>query len=58
MLIKHGLTIGISRVDRQYFLLLKAVGKLTHHDYEIIAPMLESAIKCLEQPQINLLIKV
>ena len=56
MLIKHGLTIGITRVDTQYFLLLKAVGKLTHVDYEIIAPMLESAVKCLEQSKINLLI--
>ena len=56
MLIKHGLTIGITRVDTQYFLLLKAVGKLTHVDYEIITPMLESAIKCLEQTKINLLI--
>ena len=56
MLIENGLTIGISRVDTQYFLVLKAVGKLTHNDYKIIAPMLESAINCLEQPKINLLI--
>ncbi|MBL4659485.1 MAG: STAS/SEC14 domain-containing protein [Alcanivoracaceae bacterium] len=56
MLIENGLTIGVSRVATQYFLLLKAVGKLTHDDYRIISPMLESAIKCIDQPRINLLI--
>ncbi|HFC31097.1 MAG TPA: STAS/SEC14 domain-containing protein [Oceanospirillales bacterium] len=53
---KHGLTIGITRVDEHIFLELKAIGKLTHDDYETITPLLESAIKGVEHPQINVLI--
>ncbi len=37
---KHGLSIGIERVDNNFFLSLKAVGKLTHEDYETITPMI------------------
>jgi len=30
--IKHGLSIGIERVGEDFFLSLKAIGKLTHAD--------------------------
>ena len=33
---RHGLSIGIERVDNNFFLSLKAVGKLTHEDYKKI----------------------
>lgn len=51
----HGLSIGIERLDDEFFLSLKAVGKLTHNDYEIITPMIESALKGVEKPQIKAL---
>jgi len=56
MIKKHGLTLGLSRVDKHIFMELKAVGKLTHEDYAIITPMLESAIAGINHPEINVLI--
>jgi hypothetical protein len=53
---KHGLSIGIERVDNDLFLSLKAIGKLNHQDYEIITPMLESALAEIKQPKIKALI--
>ncbi|MFV0561952.1 hypothetical protein [Malaciobacter mytili] len=35
---KHGLSIGINRIDNEFYLALKAIGKLTHEDYEKITP--------------------
>ena len=53
---KHGISIGLSCVKDQVFLDLKVVGKLTHADYEIITPMLDSAIIGIKHPKINVLI--
>lgn len=54
--IKHGLSIGVERVDDEFFLTLKAVGKLTHADYEIITPMIDSALSEVKDPEVNALI--
>jgi hypothetical protein len=43
----HGLTIGIERAGSSFFLTLKALGKLTHEDYEIITPIIDSALSCI-----------
>jgi len=53
---KHGLSIGIERIDDTFFLSLKAVGKLTHEDYKIITPMIDSALEGVKDPKINALI--
>jgi hypothetical protein len=53
---KHGLSIGIERVENKFFLALKAVGKLTHDDYEIITPMIDSALAGVKEPKVNVLI--
>ena len=53
---KHGLSIGIDRVDNNFFLSLKAVGTLTHADYEIISPMLDAALAEVKYPRVNVLI--
>lgn len=53
---RHGLSIGIERVDSELFLALKAVGKLTHQDYEVITPLLESALLGVKEPVVNVLI--
>ena len=53
---KHGLTIGIERVNTDFFLSLKAVGKLTHKDYEIITPMIDAALAGYEYPHIKALV--
>lgn len=54
--IRHGLSIGIERVEDDFFISLKAIGKLTHTDYEIITPMLDSALATVKTPKVNVLI--
>ncbi|GJM10195.1 MAG: STAS/SEC14 domain-containing protein [Lysobacteraceae bacterium] len=52
---KHGLSIGLERVDDTFFVSMKVVGQLTHEDYKIITPLLESALQGVESPKIDLL---
>ena len=53
---KHGLSVGIERVDNSFFLSLKAVGTLTHEDYKIITPLIDSALEQVKHPHVNVLI--
>lgn len=53
---KHGLSIGIERIDDRFFLTLKAQGKLTHEDYQVITPMIDSALSEVAHPKVNVLI--
>ena len=53
---RHGLSIGIERVGSDFFLSLKAIGKLTHKDYEMITPMIDSALNAVKDPQVKVLI--
>ena len=48
---EHGITIGISRIGNNFYLKMKAVGKLTHQDYEIISPMIDKAVLNVEAPE-------
>ena len=50
---RHGLSIGIERTDNDFFLSLKAIGKLTHDDYQTITPMIESALEGVDHPKIK-----
>jgi hypothetical protein len=50
---RHGLSIGIERSNDDFFLSLKATGKLTHDDYKVITPMIESALEGVDQPKIK-----
>ena len=47
---KHGLSIGIERVNERFFLSLKTIGKLTHEDYLQITPMLNAALEGIQEP--------
>ncbi|MFC3032433.1 STAS/SEC14 domain-containing protein [Pseudoalteromonas fenneropenaei] len=51
----HGLSIGVERLEQQIFVSLKAVGKLTHDDYQLMIPLLESALNQVERPHIDVL---
>ncbi|MGB1091455.1 MAG: STAS/SEC14 domain-containing protein [Oceanobacter sp.] len=53
---RHGLSIGIERVNEQFFLTLKAQGTLTHADYEVINPMIDSALARVSHPRVKALI--
>jgi hypothetical protein len=55
-LTRHGLLIGIERVGNEFFLSLKAGGKLTHKDYEKINPMLDSALEGIKDPKVKVFI--
>lgn len=55
---RHGLSIGIERVDQNFFLSLKAVGKLTHQDYQVITPMIDAALKEVSSPKIKAIFDV
>lgn len=50
---RHGLTIGIERHGADFFLSLKAIGKLTHEDYQTITPMIDSALASVQDPQVK-----
>lgn len=53
---RHGLFIGVERVDNTFFLSLKAIGKLTHADYDKINPLIDAALDGVKEPQVNVFI--
>ncbi|MBV1915896.1 MAG: STAS/SEC14 domain-containing protein [Pseudomonadales bacterium] len=53
---RHGLSIGIERTESSFFLSLKAQGKLTHKDYEMITPMIDAALAEVKDPKVKVLI--
>lgn len=55
---RHGLSIGIERVGQNFFLSLKAVGTLTHQDYQVITPMIDAALKEVSSPKVKAIFDV
>ena len=55
-IIRHGLSIGTERCDDEIFLTFKAIGKLTHEDYETITPLIDSALKAVKEPKVKALV--
>ncbi|NOX27123.1 MAG: STAS/SEC14 domain-containing protein [Gammaproteobacteria bacterium] len=55
-IIRHGLSIGIDRVETDFFLTLRIVGKLTHGDYEKITPLIDSALEGVKSPKVNVFV--
>jgi len=55
---RHGLSIGIERVDNSFYLSLKAIGKLTHQDYQVITAMIDAAVKEVTEAKIKALFDV
>ncbi len=53
---EHGISIGISRINNTFFMKLTINGTLTHKDYEFMIPMIENAIKDIEEPEMIALI--
>ena len=53
---RHGLSIGIERANNEFFVSLKAIGKLTHADYEVITPMIDAALAEVKAPDVKVLI--
>ena len=53
---RHGLSIGIERINQHFFIMFKVVGKLTHADYEVITPMLDRALEGIPEPAVHALL--
>lgn len=53
---RHKLSIGIERDDNNFFLSIKAVGKLTHADYQLMAPPIESALGEVKETHVKALV--
>lgn len=53
---RHGLTIGIEQHENEFFLSMKALGTLTHEDYEHITPMIDSALGSDKDPKVKVFI--
>ena len=54
-IVRHGLSVGIARTGSNFFLDLKAAGKLTHEDYEIINPLVDSAMEAIKDAKVKVL---
>ncbi len=57
-ILRHGLSIGIQRVDSDFFLIFTAVGKLTHEDYLTITPLIDSALEGVKEPHIKAMVDI
>jgi len=53
---RHGISVGIERVGSDFFMTFTAVGKLTHADYKVITPMIDSALEGIKEPKIKVLV--
>lgn len=55
---KHGLSVGLERVQDEFLVVITAVGKLTHADYEFITPVLDSALREIDAEDVKVLVDI
>ncbi|EJL6735756.1 STAS/SEC14 domain-containing protein [Vibrio alginolyticus] len=55
---RHGISVGLERFGSEFFLVFKAVGKLTHEDYQAITPVLESALAGVKGQHVKVLVDI
>jgi len=55
---RHGISIGIERIDKEFYMTFSIIGKLTHEDYEVVIPMIDSALEGVKEPKIKMLVDV
>lgn len=53
---RHGISLGLHRAGSHFFVVITAIGKLTHDDYSHITPFLESSLKQVSHPQIRMMV--
>ena len=56
--VRQGVSIGIERIGSEFFMTLSMIGKLTHEDYEVLVPMIDSALEGVKQPKIKMFVDV
>ncbi|PLY04204.1 MAG: STAS/SEC14 domain-containing protein [Arcobacter sp.] len=54
----HGLLFGVERINESLFLKFKAIGTLTHEDYERINPIIDLALTGIKEPKIDVLVDI
>jgi len=54
----HAITVEIDKSDKKVLLEVKAVGKLTHEDYEIITPLFDDALEGMETDKVDILMDI
>jgi hypothetical protein len=52
---RHGISVGIERSEETFYMSFKGIGKLTHDDYAVMTPMIDSALKSVSDPTIRAL---
>jgi hypothetical protein len=55
---RHGLSIGMERTGNEFFLTFTVQGKLTHEDYEVITPIIDSALSEVKTPKVKAFVDV
>ncbi|KOO13052.1 hypothetical protein AKJ18_19980 [Vibrio xuii] len=55
---RHGITVGIERINSQSILVFKVTGKLTHSDYQTITPVLDSTLQAVDPENIKMLVDI
>lgn len=53
---RHGVSVGIDRIDDRFFITMRVQGKLTHDDYARIMPMIDAALNTVDTPQADVLL--
>jgi len=53
MMKRHGFTIGVESTGDEFFVSMKAIGKLTHEDYQQINPVIDSALQGIKHPKVD-----
>ncbi len=55
---RHGLSLGIERINNNIVMVIKAQGKLTHDDYALMTPMLDSSMAGVDKPNLKVLVDI
>lgn len=55
---RHGISIGMEQSGSDFYMTFSVIGKLTHADYEVITPIIDSAMEGVTSPRIKALIDI
>lgn len=50
---RSGFTVGIESAGDEFFVTMKAIGRLTHADYQMLNPLIDSALKGIDHPKLD-----
>lgn len=51
----HAISVDVEQLNHEFIIVIKAHGKLSHADYEIITPMFDSALEKLPHADVKVL---